>query len=144
MKRLIIDRSRWFTGSWYGAYRSGWSWNGTSASSALLRRDGTMCCLGFLARDCGIPETSIRFVPSPKFTDAEYDNRWPQGTFDMVKSTTRKNSQLIAQMISVNDDVSLLNEEREGRLRELFLRLDYEVEFINNYPWEQPHEETHD
>lgn len=51
MKQVIVRRKTWYRGQ-------------GSDNSYLLRADGLMCCIGFLAKAFGVSNKSIRNVPT--------------------------------------------------------------------------------
>ena len=107
--KLVINRGRWFRGERRGS---------------RLRResDGKMCCLGFHAIACGATPEQITEVAAPA------DFLLLQRGF--VYGENKLSSQIIAEAIQLNDNVSLSDQEREQRLKRTFAKAGIEVEFV--------------
>lgn len=112
MKKLIITRSKWFRGK-------------GSERSALLTRNGKMCCLGFLGLACGLQKKDMRNSGAPSEISEELLAKWSKG---IIRSNAM-DSALGVIMMGINDDPSLKPKYREVRLKGLFERINYRVEF---------------
>lgn len=117
MKPLIINRLHWYRGN--------------NSGSRLLRGDGTKCCLGFLAEECGATADQIRRVPSPS---DEPHIAWPEGLIISREepgfAKIWKDTSLCMRMILTNDDSALYDHQREPKLIELFREIGYELSFV--------------
>lgn len=123
MKRLTIDRSRWLRGPLLGSKND---------YSCLLRRgDMRMCCLGFLAVDCGIPKEDLLEVASPAATSKAHRRLWPEGTLVPNSFGELENSLLMEKLMAANDDAGTDEAFREKRIQELFSLIGYEVVFVD-------------
>ena len=135
-RKLVIDRSRWARG-------------GINGDPRLLNKDGCMCCLGFLALACGIPEDDIRDKGEPSETLVEYDeasdefterpgmlNRWPSALFEESQvpkyaEPHKTDSELCTNIMVANDEEEL-GVDRETALTDLFADgLGWELEFVD-------------
>jgi hypothetical protein len=116
MKRLTIDRQTWLRGEGF-------------AKSFLLRpSDGKMCCLGFLGRDvCGLSPEHLEGKKSPGF-DFDLTEEWTQ-----VSSliTYAFESIDLIKLMTINDDSSRSDSQREVALTDIFAKHDIQVKFIN-------------
>lgn len=113
--KLVIDRSKWGCG-------------------ALLNKDGTMCCLGFLSKACGYNELRL---PAPDWYDSPTssalgfpDPDWvnvPAPFIVLEKDTTGKAVWRTAAKI--NDDVKITWASKESLLITLFAKHGVELSF---------------
>jgi hypothetical protein len=111
---LVIDRSRWHRGD--------------STTSALLAKDGRMCCLGILGAACGIPEESLYRQGEP---DQVEDPRWPAWVVAPDEITgTRRNTAVVGVLIAINDRVHH-PETREAELATEFAKHGVAVTFTD-------------
>lgn len=89
-----------------------------SSDSFLLRpSDSKMCCLGFLARECGLTETEI--YDRNDFSEVRCTN--------LMEQIRNSQHQLF---ISINDNPTIEDEERKQELTRLFKLYNIEVEFV--------------
>jgi hypothetical protein len=109
IKKLIIDRARW-------------------GQSALLNKDGTMCCLGFLSKACGVHDEVMLGVAFPRFDwikeyniNKEFGDR--AGVYGGVAGEASK----------INDDNSISKSEKETKLIELFAKNNINLSFIGEH-----------
>lgn len=125
MKTLTIDRKTWARG-------------GRGGQSALLNADGNMCCLGFLGKACGAQDSKLDVaMPSDTgVTDARvtyWSNLanilWPTELFEHHDSGHFVSSDLERHISDINDDVTIDDAERESKLRPLFKKIGYRLEF---------------
>lgn len=94
-KEFVIDRKKWYRGR-------------GSANSALLRSDGTMCCMGFYAKACGFEDREILDAGTHPFSATIESPYFIDGRFGQ------------AGLFDVNDNVTLSEEDRETILTRLF------------------------
>jgi len=122
--KLIIDRKTWA--------------RGTPGQAKLLDEDcGYRCCLGFLAKECGIPDEALSSVKSfDQFYLLPGKLKWikkvPQFLLDGCRNSDA------AQLLMQANDVSLLHSnlfksetEREEWLTKKFAEYDIELVFEN-------------
>lgn len=121
--KLVIDRAKWGVGCLLRGPNN--LLNHDPAGWGPLREPGKMCCLGFLAKACGIPdeklvdlgfpEASWSAVPVPFRKLNDYDTVIAQ-QHPMYKATT------------INDS-EYPQEEKEKMLTELFAKEGIELSF---------------
>lgn len=116
MIKLTIDRQTWIRGD---------------IRSALLRsKDNKMCCLGFLSLACGYTKEEIRDRVTPftmlskdKYPPLQIQEDCKVGLKDLYLTFT-------SGLMRINDG-NHTETERESQLKELFAKMDIDVEFIN-------------
>ena len=109
---LMIDRLRWLRGE-------------TDKDSYLLRAsDNKMCCLGFLALQCGYTLEDITDSETPLLADG--NNKFPDSIVEDDEHT-----EVCCALMRINDDGKLKEYEREPKLKTLFKQADILVKFIN-------------
>ena len=119
--KLEIDRSKWLRGE-------------GGVNSKLLRySDGKMCCLGFLALECGFEDDEIRNRSNP----SELNCSPGQAGFGwLVKEiyvgprgwdTSRAGE----EAIDINDNEKLTQDQRERMLADLFEDNGIELSFVD-------------
>lgn len=91
-----------------------------------------MCCLGQVARQCGIPVKSIKNVGSPAGIEEESQLRklpkW------LVKNTRKIgviDTSVCGEAMKINDNDSISDAGREKKLASIFAKHGDELEFIN-------------
>jgi hypothetical protein len=105
--KFIVDRKTWYRGKGNGG-------------SSLLRSDGKMCCIGFVGRQCGIPDKNLLgFAVVGRGLEHELFPIWMK---PFSKSA-------IGEAYTTNDTIRLTESEREAKLKEIFLREGDEIEF---------------
>lgn len=124
MEKLIIEEDKWLRGE------------GSMASRLLRPADGKMCCLGFLALQCGYTEEQISDYSAPKSIVYDYGGK-PKGSFEKLVSINTDNhhrsvqcTNICERLMEANDDQSLSNIGRKCRISELFKEINIEVEFV--------------
>lgn len=111
MKKLVISVKRWLRGG--------------KAESVLRNESGSMCCLGFLARDCGASVNNILNKSTPMVTA---DINWPKGILTN-DSFGGYDSTITNQIVTVNDHESLPLKQKQSELKQLFLKIGYRLTF---------------
>ena len=106
--KLIIKRSKWCRGNKNLS---------TEGDSMLLTDEGTMCCLGFLALECGLARDEIENVSEPKELSGAAKQKWP------------KHTDLVSQLIIANDATRLSEVARENKIKRLMAQAGVEVIF---------------
>lgn len=105
---LTIDRARWGT-------------------SALLNKDGTMCCLGFLSKACGVPDEWMLNVSFPRRGWAsEFDVNIEFVRLDVYARSP-------ADAAKINDSNEYSKEQKETMLIDLFARNGITLSFIGEH-----------
>ena len=113
---LVIDRGRWLRGE------------GPKDSFLKRQRDGKMCCLGFEALRRGYTEEDIMGASGPWADIVGWEGLLEK---NLGRLTTPFPTQTCQQMMLVNDDRYLPEEQREQQLKELFLKVGVQVEFVD-------------
>jgi len=113
--KFIVDRKTWYRGRG-GAY------------SRLLTNDGKRCCIGFVCKQAGIPDSSIKNERSIASCEME-----PKKRKAIEKSKLPhwlgEHSQVI-YCYHINDNHSLTDGLREKLLKERFAMHGDEIEFV--------------
>lgn len=122
MEKLIIDRTKWRTGS-YGETATG------KGDTALLNKEGFMCCLGFECLRRGLNEDEILGQPEPE--TMIFDDRFEKDRFGDMVNDSGHNRSWVDQAISINDDMLTSLKEKEEKIQKIFAGQCIEVEFIN-------------
>jgi hypothetical protein len=118
---LIIDRSKWRTGS-HG-----------KGITQLLNKEGYMCCLGFRCYQMGIPKKDLLGKKAP----CSLSKNWEIP--DLVDISLGCNTDLSQDAILINDKHTLINDkqstnkDREKQLTKLFSDYGITVEFTGSY-----------
>ncbi len=113
-----IDRATWLHGE--GGYKS-----------TLLRGDGKMCCLGFLALACGVPEeqakrtrTLLGLIPEVRsFLPSLFAHPQMEG----------RHMYLTNDLMNANDVMGLPDDVREERIADKFKEAGIKVTFTGSY-----------
>lgn len=122
MEKLIIDRTKWRTGS-CGETATG------KGDTALLNKEGFMCCLGFECLRRGFTEDEISGQPEPE--TMIFDDRFEKDRFGDMVNDSGHNKSWVDQAISINDDILTTLKEKEEKIQKIFAGQGIEVEFIN-------------
>lgn len=132
LKKLVIDRRTWYRGQ-------------SSSASSLLRPDGTMCCMGFWAKQiCGLRDDQIyhQSVLARLLTIEGSKTLTPEQQAIVHGFRPFTDNQSITQeghnsydpwsdIYICNDTPTIGPEEREKLIVAHFLRNGIEVEFTN-------------
>ena len=116
---LIINRPKWRTGGTEGD-RTG------KGSTALLNKEGYMCCLGFRCEQMGIPKENLFDRANP----FELSDKWdiPDLLNDIGNQTP-----FTREAIRINDNISYTPEYREEKITEHFATIGVTVKFTGKY-----------
>ena len=120
LKTLVIKRSKWARGM---TDESALRVTKPNEVEGVMRPSGTMCCLGFLARECGATTKQIngKLVPSDVPNVA-----WPAGLVTKKGGHTK----LCDKIVEVNDSVGIdVADDREKKLTKLFTKIGYKLVF---------------
>lgn len=102
---------------------------GNTDTSTLLNDTGSMCCLGFLGRACGIKQKDLLFRDTPA-SCADIAESYPKSIVKKKKDKTwYVNSDICFQIMNINDKDKLSLSERESKLKTLFKKAGIEVTF---------------
>ncbi len=106
-------------------------YRGNGPDSSLLTSTGSMCCLGFLGRACGISKDELLSRGAPADVSHPEDRaKWPRGLIHQAPTGT-EDSMLCVEIIRVNDNVELAELDRETQLTELFAKIGLTVVFTD-------------
>jgi hypothetical protein len=129
---LVIDRAKWGRGQGNGA----------------LLRDGKMCCLGFLARECGLGAKTISGVGVPSdFSRCDDDGngvprkvRRHQEVWNAVLGKIKprlpftdaraKATDVEDVLVMINDEAAMTDARRERLLTKEFAKIGVKVTFV--------------
>lgn len=121
MEQLVIKRSEWIRGT------------GGNKSFLLRPSDGKKCCLGFLGLSKNIPAEILRNRQHPSQVDETFRSIFSSlGLCDSEGVDTS----ICINLIGTNDaflpiEVLQTEEEREKRIKELFLQIGVETTFVD-------------
>lgn len=129
--KVTIDRTMWHRGQ------------GAGSSALRVQETGKMCCLGFLALECGYSAKEITTFTSPgtlaqsqdlaanKFPEKLVDPNMIVNKFDDKNRARSGNTPLCTELMVVNDDRHMTERGREDELSTIFAEAGIEVQFIN-------------
>lgn len=118
---LIINRRKWLRGKPHESY-------------LLHATNNKMCCLGFLAKQCGYSDDEICGVTSPAglkyrmFIEA-MENKFPK----TILNKDFENTDITGILMDINDKKrkNFTLAKREKKIKELFKKAGIKVKFIN-------------
>lgn len=102
--KFLVDRQRWLRGRGQGL---------------LLTKTGFRCCIGFVGVQCSIPDARMRCHSCVSEIELP---KWPGWLQISVNA---------AVAYSINDDPEITDDEREAKLKKLFIEHGDEIDFIN-------------
>ena len=113
MREFTIYRDKWVRGDRYhNDYHLG--------RSALLNENDNMCCLGFLGKACGISQKRMLNKTAPDDVARNKHRNYPALSYDEWD-----------KFVSINDNTSITNRQREDTLRSFFKNIGFKVSFKN-------------
>jgi hypothetical protein len=111
--KFVIDHKNWLRGE------------GTQ-DSYLLRKDGKMCCLGFMSKAFGVPENEILEVTMPFVLDNDRDH----DSWLLYPECVRHDIDM-RDISEVNDDENTDDAFKEKAIKEYMkTKYDLDVEFV--------------
>lgn len=119
--KVTVDRSRWFRGQ-------------GGEKSRLLMASGKMCCLGFACIAAGHTSDEIMEVATPNGLErellpgVEQYRKALSGDMGIVEAIDNP----IHRAINVNDDVRIIDQERESQLQEILAQVGIDMEFVDS------------
>jgi len=122
---FTIDRATWRCGQ-EGDFKRG------KGDTALLNKEGYMCCLGQIARQCGFDDEQLMDTAGPDGIETgEVTGFLRQHDIDDDGGYRYVlNTRLAADAMDINDDKDLTHEQRETKLKALFAQEGYEIKFV--------------
>lgn len=132
--KVVIDRGKWRTGS-CGRDQTG------KGDTALLNKEGYMCCLGFCMVASKVAKKNLLGVSAPGsclIQDAIDPNKARRSSgvraLTQKSSLTKfKNSIFAHNAMDINDSVESTPEEKEQQLLKLFKDSVFDIEFTGSY-----------
>jgi len=136
---LWIERSRWarskvverqavFLGRTHGHKTT----EGINGGSALLNKNGGMCCLGFYARACGVSPLKVYGKGTPSELDSK---KYPeQMNWLLNENRYGDESEVANELIGTNDNADMdypCAREQEKRIRQLFAEQGIKIRFVS-------------
>ena len=120
---FTIDESRWRHG---GIADS-------ADVNALVNPDGTMCCLGFFGKSCGIRKSDMLYKQTPEFliNKAALPIKFKRLLKEDYKSM--EDNKICVDLISENDSAGP-HKERKARIKKLFAEIGVKVNFVKGVP----------
>ena len=106
--KFTINRRTWYRGQ--GADHS-----------ALLKQDGTRCCVGFYARALGLKKADILCAPTLEDVN----------TGDRADYCDLEGSNDLQDIYEINDTQDMTEKEREDQIKAIFEQHDVQVMFRN-------------
>lgn len=133
---LIVDRSRWLTGSVVEQINEAIATERrfkTNFIESSLHDPATklQCCLGFGCRQVGMTVESIKHASLP-----EYVISLPRTNITTPLRRLLNDSGLCERLAEVNDSSDYSDEKRERKIKELAKTVGVKVKFIGRYPSE--------
>jgi len=125
MEKLIIDRSKWRTGSEKPSATG-------KGPTLLLNDEGFMCCLGFFCINKGLTRQLIRGTGEPSDIPMCIDKLVDVINYD-DDSPDFSNTSFTLDAMEINDADTISREEREKKLTELFSKEGITLEFVGEY-----------
>lgn len=118
--KFVIDRKRWYRGK------------GDSESRLLVPGTQKMCCLGQVARQCGLKPKNIRDVSSPANVSTVLHDQFPKWLLGIcVLDAKTIDSPACTNAMAVNDDPEITDKDRERQLKAIFKKHGATLTFIN-------------
>lgn len=108
--KFTVERATWFRGQ---------------GPDSRLFVDGKRCCLGFVGKQCGIPDEEMANIGRPNFVTRQYKLLYP-AAFLKDEAETR----FTDKCVLVNDNMYLDDVDREKTLVMLFEEQGLELEFV--------------
>jgi len=126
-KKFVVERKKWFRGDM------------SPGNSCLLLKEnvstlgskkakGKMCCVGFLARACGLRAQDI--ADRGTLLDVERSVKRCLSSEGFHKLVQLERGIRLKQVYSINDSVNMSERKREGTLTKAFKQLGIEVVFV--------------
>ena len=117
LEKLYIDRAVWCRGDVN---------NGRSKSSAMVTDKGSMCCLGFIGKACGIKKEDMLNVSVPYLLEGKASKIWPAPNYYRGPLSDYKP---IDDLVAVNDSLDISESTREKRITSLMKKAGVKVTF---------------
>ena len=98
--------------------------------ASTLNDGKEMCCLGFLGKFCQYTDDELLHKGLPG--DMHDRSKWPKKLFNIMSGASPAKLADVGDRIlsAINDDINLTDDEREVLLKEKFVKIGIEVEFV--------------
>ena len=107
--------------------RSQWGRGAKKTAGALLDKDsGKRCCLGFLARACGVPDEECE--DQPDLISVDLETVLPSALFEEDPENCDTPHSIAMEL---NDGDKYVGKRREAKLREIFRKAGIRVNFVD-------------
>lgn len=103
------------------------TWMRGAGTSTLLSTGGCRCCLGFVAKQCGISDAYLLRKATPPSLSKENRKLLPQWLFTEDSFFSSEDG---LNAMEINDSYVYSDAEREEKLKEIFTKHGDEIEFI--------------
>ncbi len=136
---LIIPRKLWV----HGGNKSTSARQNEFGHSSLLNEQGKMCCLGHLAKSCGLTDRQIKGKHDPSYLSNTAIKKISNTAFSYLFKFGKINS-ICSRLIEANDAVDgiqykyfksfyvkITQKERESKIRNLMLDIGVRVKFVD-------------
>jgi hypothetical protein len=120
---FVVQRSKWLRGKEDG--------------TVLLDQHGCMCCLGFVAKQCGVTDYNLLDSGLPSSMGLSEGDEDAQRIGGVLLTPQRyssspgswRDADLVEVAVEINDSTTLTDDEREARLTALFAKHGYTLRF---------------
>ncbi len=131
--KFTIDRAKWLNGELQNRYLAA---GDDAPHSTLLHETGPMCCLGFYAKECGVPKAVIAQHTDPsQFASKRYTDKCSAKIVSWDSDYgVAVGGPLMQDLINANDDYEIPVAKREKRIISLFKKAGIECKIIGKYP----------
>ena len=138
-KVFVVDRATWGHGGSRGVYSKAWQKEGypheaVSIDPMLLEpATKTLCCLGFVANQCGVPKKALLNVGMPEDIGS-HEEKLEGVLISTLETEFPRNNTLAVEAQTINDDDRITNKQREEKLKEVFKKHGFTLRFAGKYP----------
>lgn len=115
-REFVVRRSKWLRGL-------------SSRETWLLDDAGRMCCLGFVAEQCGVATSALLHVDAPVCVTPSESRKLEPALLKSCGDGDSRHTALTCDAIGINDDPSLSDPRREAKLAALFAKHGYRLRF---------------
>ena len=111
---VIVSKKRWCRGL------------GCVRSALLCETSGKMCCIGFMARACGLKPKNIRGMAGLEDLPADAQNKSP-----LIKTAVENKEEHLTDAYMINDSEALTDKERIKALKPIGRKLGVNFTFAD-------------
>lgn len=120
-KVFVVDRSKWFRGKG----------NEASCPSYLRKRNGKMCCIGFVGQQSEVSNKAMKdktTIHSLSLDDIGKFPEWMRRHTDVLAPFS--NDSDIGKCYRINDETDITDRQREAKLRKIFKKHKMTIKFV--------------